>query len=344
MRTWKSDQKIRLLILIIAMSFMLSTSLLNAGGSEPHQGLTSVFGMFFGTPKAQKMGRNALKGGASGERCDDYGQSSVGMVNTILCRLEKNMGITGVGNYTKTFGTTTIRAEVAQEPTPVILDSVTTTYDYRAKVWVCTGSCTDTSSFSRLFYIAFSKDASGGATKGFLIADYGAFGGDAKSNAMRVQFDLDSNSTTRFVNTISVTKAFKMDGRVTRDSTNLRINMVIDMSGVQQRFAAAKSSADAVDSDFKFYMEMTGISDGSISGMGAIDSAGVIDISDSNTVCVNMKESDDGYASNSAGTCSGLSLNAFAIKASQVASYTMDSVFQVTGSSWNGMGEHPSAL
>ena len=328
-------------------------------GGGPAQGLSSMFGMFFGNPKSQRVGREAVRRGVSAEVCEDYdGASPVGQINTILCHLEKSMGITGPGNYTKTFGETSLRAEIAEVSTSVSLDGKETVYNYSAQVWACHGSCGSVSDFNRLFYMAFSKDSSGAASKGFLLADFGAFGGFPGSNAMKVQFDLDSSSSTQFVNaqafvdmsampgpSRSPSSTFTMDSRATRDSTALKINMV-HSSGINgMRFAAAKAVSESTTTDFRVYFEMPGYSEPSdpseaIPGLGEVDYDGDIG---AKSACLSVEESDSEFSEKSEGTCSGLSLNPFALKVSDLVSYDVNSVL-TTSTLWNGMQENPSAL
>ncbi|MEK7358490.1 MAG: hypothetical protein AAB250_18745, partial [Bdellovibrionota bacterium] len=190
------------------------------------------------------------------ESCDGYG-GLIGGINSFFCHMEKDMGITGVGGATKTFGSYKVRAEIAQTSTTI--NSVT--YDYTGSVWICSSSCTVASNFSRFYFIAFSFDKAAGINKGYALNIPGMFEGNT-SDAMEIVYDLGTASSSQSIEGKGIFTnggtAHKMRVKGVKTSTSFKMNVAMHDGTNGFRFAMSGAPPSTTSNYYNMYYEATG--------------------------------------------------------------------------------------
>ncbi len=309
--------------------------------------------MLFGSPDSRKKLKDHNDtGSVTKEACDGY-DGLLGIVNGFFCHMEKDMGITGLGKVTKTFGTTSVRAEVTAGGS-VTLGGITTAYDYTANVWVCNSACTTASAYVQAFHIVFSYKPDGTINKGFLIHRPGVFDNTGSANGMQIQYDIGSATANQSVNGKMIFsnsgKTFKMRAMGVKSASGLKMNINGHDGTNGFRFALSTTPAIATSAAkyFNIYAEgptYTGV------GSYALGAAAQAAIPTSNGGCFSATDSGStqAFVAAAASNCSSLGLNAFDIDNATVAAFTnsgatASNILQSDTGAWNGMPVNPSSI
>lgn len=318
---------------------------------------TSIYDMVFGNPNQRKATRERNDSNDVGaESCDGYG-GILGVINGFFCHMEKDMGITGVGSATKTFadtgGNMSVRAEVTLTSTTI--NSVT--YSYLAKVWVCSASCTSTSSFSRAFYLAFSYDTAAGVNKGYGLVSPGSFNSNQTGSAMEIEYDIGSSTATQFVRgkAIFVNNGNTFKTRILgeKSSTSLKVSVAMHNGTNGYRFAMSTTPGFSDSKYMNMYYEGSG--GAGSNGFYSLDAAGTNGIGTAatgNGLCTSGVESGTSMSTSSvaASNCSALSFLAFDYASANTSAaggaYLNSGSFTAAGilGTWQSMTVNPTSI
>ncbi len=322
---------------VIAM--LLQSPSARADGSS---GFSQMFNVIFGNEASREVGD-----GAASSDCStiDDGGGILGTINGIFCHLKYDMGITGVGSVTKTFGTMKVHVDIVNGCTGADGNG----YLFGAKAWVCavaSGNCGAVTGYTRAMSICFSTDSALATNKGIVIMDGGAFSGDGGTGVMNIAYDLGTSSASQTVlakmifhnaatNHLQYGRA---DGTRT-DAKHLSGTMLfvdnILSSSTAGRFAF---SVNRVANTSNAYMEgfsASGSGTGSYSASAAGDTP-------STGVCVTRTASgsDWSYSATSSGASCAPSVTFPTDSLTAVSGYTVNGL----AGTWQGMGVNPSAL
>lgn len=155
-------------------------------------GSSGLFQMFLGTQAGEDASASCTNSSAP--------SGLLGMVNSIFCHLENDMGINGVGQATKAFSGpgpngTTMTVAIKCDVTELAAQ----TYANQANCWVCSGAGCGTSSPDSAFNPLLSMQWTfnkGSVNKGTLIMDAGAFGGTAAQSGVNLKWDLSTTPSS----------------------------------------------------------------------------------------------------------------------------------------------------
>lgn len=308
----------------------------------------SFYEMFFGNPDQRKSSRGNKEGANVGnEACDGYG-GLIGGINGFFCHMEKDMGITGPGSATKTFGTSKVHAEITKTATTV--NGVT--YAYVGDVWVCRSpaDCTQTANFSRMYFIAFSYDKVNGINKGYALTVPGIMQGNT-NDAMEIIYDIGKASATQTISSRAVfvngSNTFRMRALGQKTTTAFQMNVVgyDGTNGFRFAMAGAPPSTTVASNYYNMYYEGSG--GAGTSGFYAVDTSALTTPVTGNGLCELAVESGSTTTMTSGGTnCSAMAFQAFdyyALTASGTPNAQALTAAGILGT-WQGMATNPTAL
>lgn len=126
-------------------------------------------------------------------------------MNSLLCHLRNDLGVSGVGNFTQSLSgnTVTFHGEISSGCTAGNVSGTTTAYNFKINLWACTGSsttCNATSLFSRIISVCFNyiddgSGINGTVNAGELITDNSIFDGAASGSEIDyIAWDLGASS------------------------------------------------------------------------------------------------------------------------------------------------------
>ena len=328
---------------------------LNSYAADGTDGIR-FYEMIFGNPDQRSASRNNEDSHSlRGEACEGYG-GLLGGINSFFCHMEKDMGITGPGSVTKSFGTMIVHAEI-------IANSVTINtvqYSSQGKVWVCNTQVNSDCMTNRLhyapaYYIAFTFDRIAGINKGYALSDPGIFQG-VTGNASEIIYDIGSTNQNQALSGkvvyTSGTETFKMRVLGTKTTSSFQLNLSAFSSGASGgfRFAMAGSppaSSSTTANVYNLYYENA--SGAGSNGNYVTDAALLTAPPTANGYCVSANESGSSTTvAPAAGSCATKAFAAFdfnALTASGAGSPNAQAMSAATIlGSWQGMPANPSSL
>lgn len=349
---------------VIFICAMILVFGLPASATDGSAGLNQYYQFLFGTPDQENAAiSDDGVHDVSQENCDGYG-GVVGVVNSFFCHMEKDMGITALGSFTKTYGNYQIHAEFSLSPVTINSHG----YAYQGFVWECdttSADCSQTSNFQRAYYIAFSNDPGGGVNDGFLITEPGLFTGQS-GTALQLQYDVGSTTPNPFVQVESVfvngTDTYSLWAYGVKSATNMQLDLAAyDTTASQGYRFALSSTPDFGDTkNFNVYYEdPSGAATCSAASNGycSTDNAGISTApAITNGLCINASDtgstiSDNVVSQSNCGALSFLQFSDYALTSSgtpNAQSLTQQTVLEVTAGTisteWNGMPATPSSL